>query len=469
MQAADFLALAPFILLTAGGGVVLALGAGPRHVPRVVLTAATLFFLFASAIVAALWHGSSTVAGLVVFDAPARLFVILFALGTAGVALLAHDHPPIRNDVGDEFFGLLLFATLGMALLASAAHLLTAFLGLEILAVPLFALIAWRPARDGAVEGGIKYTILAGIAAAFFLYGIALVYAQTGAMAPARFENAMPGRLDPVVLAGIAMLLVGVGFKLAVVPFHMWAPDIYQAAPAPISALFATTAKAAVLAFLVRLLMLQAPAAWEALLPVIALLAAVTMTAGNVLALLQVNLKRLLAYSSIAHIGYILVAFAAGNTLGRDAAVYYAAAYVAMNLGAFGVIAAVAYADRDRERIEDYRGLGRRHPGLGLAMAICLLALAGLPPTAGFMAKLLAFGAAIESGQVALAVLAVLNTALSFYYYLRVILVFFSKKEATAKDAEVPRAATLAVAAATLAVIGLGLLPSAVLDVFGIR
>ncbi len=184
MQAADFLALAPFILLTAGGGVVLALGAGPRHVPRVVLTAATLFFLFASAIVAALWHGSSTVAGLVVFDAPARLFVILFALGTAGVALLAHDHPPIRNDVGDEFFGLLLFATLGMALLASAAHLLTAFLGLEILAVPLFALIAWRPALAVAVCAGITYTSLAGLSAAFLFFGAPLVLSLPGSRVP---------------------------------------------------------------------------------------------------------------------------------------------------------------------------------------------------------------------------------------------------------------------------------------------
>ncbi len=462
----DLSALAPFILLAAGGIVVLALGVWPRPVSRLTLMITTLIFLLAAAACAALfWNTPGTLAGLIVLDPAARLFVILFSLGTAGVALLAHAHPPIREDAGDEFFGLLLFATLGMALLACAEHLLTAFLGLEILAVPLFALVAWRPARTGAVEGGIKYTILAGVAAAFFLYGIALIYAETGSMSPGRFVAAMSWQTNPVVLAGVALLLVGAGFKLAVVPFHMWAPDIYQAAPAPVSALFATTAKAAVLAFLVRLLMLQMPGAWEATLPVIGLLAAATMTVGNVLALFQDNFKRLLAYSSIAHIGYILVAFSAGNALGREAAVYYAVAYVAMNLGAFGVISALAFADKDRERIEDYRGLGRRHPGLGLAMAICLLALAGLPPTAGFMAKLLAFGAAIEAGQIALAVLAVLNTALSFYFYLRIILVFYSAKTPSGESKTPPWPATLAIAASTITVIAIGLFPSVLLNV----
>jgi len=465
MQVAELLALTPFILLATGGIIVLALGVWPRRAPGLLLMIVILTFLLAAAASAALlWNTPGTIAGFIIVDAISRLFVILFTLGAAGVVLLAYGYSPIRGDVGDEFLSLTLFATLGTALLACAEHLLTAFLGLEILAVPLFALTAWRPARTGAVEGGIKYTILAGVAAAFFLYGVALIYAATGSMHLDRLAAAMPGQINPIVLTGVALLLVGAGFKLAIVPFHMWAPDIYQAAPAPISAMFATTAKAAVLAFLIRLLTLQLPDVWEAMLPVIGLLAAATMITGNVLALLQNNLKRLLAYSSIAHIGYILVAFSAGNTLGREAAVYYAVAYVAMNLGAFGVIAALAYPVRDRELINDYRGLGRRHPGLGLAMAICLLALAGLPPTAGFMAKLLAFGAAIEAGQIALAVLAVLNTALSFYYYLRIILVFFSEKGSVGKSNKIPWSATLTIAVSTMAVIILGLFPSVLLN-----
>ncbi|MDP3843689.1 MAG: NADH-quinone oxidoreductase subunit N [Oxalobacteraceae bacterium] len=457
MHSADLIILIPFILLTLGGLTILMLGVWPQRVSIRMLTAVTLTFLLLSASAALFWELPGEVSGMLVIDGISRLFTVLFTLGAAAIVLLSYGYAPTRNEVREEYLCLLLFATLGMTLLVSSRHLVSAFIGLEILTVPLYALIAWRPARDGAVEGGVKYAVLAGFAATFFLYGIALVYASTGTLDLVALGTlTTDGRLLPVAMT---LILVGIGFKLALVPFHMWAPDIYQAAPTPVTALFASIAKAAVLVFLIRLLCLQLPQIWEALLPLLWGLALISMVAGNLLALRQQNLKRLLAYSSIAHLGYVLVALAAGNSLGRDAAIYYAGAYVVMNLGAFSVVAALAHPDHDRGDIEEYSGLGRRYPVLGLAMGVCLLALAGLPPTAGFMAKLLAFGAAVEAGNIMLAVIAVINTALAFFYYLRIMMVFYGQEE-TIRDITQPTKGTLAVVIiASVLVIGLGIFP----------
>lgn len=464
MHPADLISLTPFILLTLGGLTVLMLGVWLQRVSTRMLTAVTLAFLLLSAAAALFWELPGEVGGMLVIDGISRLFTVLFTLGAAAIVLLSYGYAPTRNEIREEYWCLLLLATLGMTLLVSSRHLVSAFIGLEILAVPLYALIAWRPARDGAVEGGVKYAVLAGFAAAFFLYGIALAYASTGTLdlvALGTFTT--DGRLLPVAMT---LMLVGIGFKLALAPFHMWAPDIYQAAPAPVTALFASIAKAAVLVFLIRLLCLQLPQIWEALLPLLWGLAFISMVAGNLLALRQQNLKRLLAYSSIAHLGYILVALAAGNSLGRDAAIYYAGAYVVMNLGAFSVVAALAHPDHDREDLEEYRGLGRRYPVLGIAMGVCLLALAGLPPTAGFMAKLLAFGAAVEAGNIMLALMAVINTALALFYYLRISLVFYGQEE-TIRDITPPTKGMFAVMIiASVLVIGLGIFPQWLLEMY---
>lgn len=464
MHSADLITLTPFILLTLGGLTVLMLGVWPQRVSIRVLTAVTLACLLLSAAAALFWDLPREVGGMLVIDGISRLFTVLFTLGAAAIVLLSYDYAPTRNELREEYGCLLLFATLGMTLLVSSRHLVSAFIGLEILAVPLYALIAWRPARDGAVEGGVKYAVLAGFAAAFFLYGVALVYASTGTLDLVVLGTLTPdGRLLPVAMT---LTLVGIGFKLALVPFHMWAPDIYQAAPTPVTALVASIAKAAVLVFLIRLLCLQLPQIWEALLPLLWGLAFISMVAGNLLALRQQNLKRLLAYSSIAHLGYVLVALAAGNSLGRDAAIYYAGAYVIMNLGAFSVVAALAHPDHDRADLAEYRGLGRRYPVLGLAMGVCLLALAGLPPTAGFIAKLLAFGAAVEAGNSMLAVIAVINTALAFFYYLRIMMVFYGQ-EVTNRDITPPSKGTFAVVIiASVLLIGLGIFPQWLLDAY---
>lgn len=464
MLLAEVIALTPYILLATGGLVVLAAGVWPRRLSDAVLLTITLAFLLAAAGAAGLlWDTPRNIGGMVIIDEMGRLFTVLFTLGTAAVVILSYGYRPTANEIREEYWSLLLFATLGMALLATSGHLITAFLGLETLAVPLYALIAWRPERAGAIEGGVKYAILAGLAASFFLYGMALAYADSGTLNLAALGEAHSQNLGTWFAMAITFLLVAVGFKLALVPFHMWVPDIYQAAPVPVTALFATVVKAAVLASLVRLLTLQLPLVWETMQPLLWGLAVVTMLVGNTLALLQQNLKRLLAYSSIAHLGYILVAFAAGNTLGRDAAIYYAVAYVVMNLGAFGVIAALSHAGQDRELLSEYRGLGRQYPLLGLTMGISLLALAGLPPTAGFMAKFLAFGAAIQADYTVLAVIAVLNTALAFFYYLRVMVVFYDKSEATPDAVQPANMMVTIVTVAGILIIALGIFPQWIL------
>ncbi|SDW48671.1 NADH-quinone oxidoreductase subunit N [Nitrosomonas communis] len=457
MPSAELINLVPYLVPTTGGLAILMLGIWPKRVSIRLLSTATLVFLLLGAAATLLWQVPGAIGSMLIIDDLSRVFTLFFMLGAAAIVMLSFGHAPIRNELQEEYLSLILFATLGMALLVSSNNLISAFLGLEILAVPLYALIAWQPTRYGAIEGGIKYAVLAGFATAFFLYGVALVYASSGTLDLTELNTvASDESLLPVA---ITLILVGIGFKVALVPFHMWAPDIYQAAPSPITALFASFSKAAAIVFLIRLLCLQLPQIWEALLPLLWGLALISMVVGNLLALNQQNLKRLLAYSSIAHLGYILVALAAGTAQGRDAAIYYAVALAIMNLGAFAVIVALTRREQDHENLADYRGLGRHYPMLGLAMGIYLLALAGLPPTAGFMAKLLAFGAAVEAGNMMLAIVAVLNTALAFFYYLRVMMEFYSEQETSLNIMPPTQGSLIVIIIAIVLVIGLGIFP----------
>lgn len=466
MHFADLTSLIPFIALILGGLTVLILGVWPRHIPTRTLATIALAFLLLGVAATLLWDSSQTISGLLVIDNLGRLFTQFFMLGAAAIIILSYDYIPTQSEVREEYLSLILFATLGMSLLASSNNLITAFIGLEIITVPLFAYIAWKPERNGAIEGGIKYALLAGFSTAFFLYGISLTFASTGTLNLATLRSVSSD--NHLFSVAVTLILVGIGFKLALAPFHMWAPDIYQAAPAPITALLASIAKIAVLVFLIRLLCLQLQHIWEALLPILWMLAVISMIAGNLLALHQQNLKRLLAYSSIAHLGYILVALAAGTDLGRDAAIYYALIYALMNLGAFAVVAVFSLAGQDRQDLKEYRGLGRQYPVLGIAMGICLLALAGLPPTAGFVAKLLAFGAAIEAGHIMLAIMAVINTALAFYYYLRILTVLYSSGENREQNITQPSQGTSAIVVViSLLLVGLGAFPESILMVIG--
>jgi len=458
---ADVLTLLPYGTLGLGAIAVLLCAAlsgpaakeGPYWLSLVLLITAAVAMFFG-------WDNTSHVASaFVVVDTLSRVFGLVFVGGGLSAIVLARHYRPMLADTDEAFHGLILFAVLGMMLLASSANLLTAFLGLELVAIPLFGLIAWQPGRRGAIEGGLKYAVLAGLAAGFFLYGVTLIYAGAGTLNPDQAARvlASDGGIPELVLAGVALIIVGAAFELALVPFHMWAPDIYQASPAPVTALLATVAKMAVLVFLIRLLGIQMPALWQQFLPVLWILALISIVVGNLLALRQENLKRLLAYSSIAHMGYVFMALASGNALGLKAAIYYALAYTVMNMCVFGVVAIVAQDDTDRELLASYRGLGRRHPGLGIGMGVGLLSLAGLPPTAGFFAKLFAFYAALEAGLVALVIVAALGTAASFYYYLRVMVELFATEEAPVAERPVPASAVVVLTASVILTLGLGI------------
>jgi NADH-quinone oxidoreductase subunit N len=370
-------------------------------------------------------------------------------------------------EVG-EYYALVLFAALGMMLMAAATDLLIVFLGLELMSLSLYVLAGFFRTRSTGNESAMKYFLLGAFASSFFLYGIALLYGATGTTNLGRLAQALagPGTAGhPLVLTGLALLLVGFGFKTSAVPFHQWAPDVYEGAPTAVAGLIATGSKAAALAALLRVLvaMRELQADWGL---IVWLLAVATMTVGNVVALAQSNLKRMLAYSSVAHVGYMLVGLAAGPELGGAAVLYYLLVYSLATIGAFGVILLLEQRGDGAEAVElaGYGGLAARHPVLALVLAVCLLSLIGLPPTAGFVGKFYLFGAAIRGGFVWLAVIAVLNSVVAAYYYLRLIVYMYMRQpEGEGLRAALTPAAGLALAIAVWGTLHLGVLPGTVL------
>ncbi len=369
--------------------------------------------------------------GLFVVDGFALFFVGLLAAAGLAVALLAAGPVADLEERREEFFPLLLLAVLGAAGLAACRHFASFFLSLEALSVALYGLIAYPRNRERSIEAGLKYLVLAAAAVAFLLFGIALIYFETGTLEFARLGAALAGAapFSPLVLAGFALLLVGLGFKLALVPFHVWTPDVYQGAPAPVAALVASVSKGAVFGFLLRFFSLTGALTQPSLRLIFSAFAALSMFVGNLLALAQDNVKRLLAYSSIAHFGYLLVAFLAAGPAGIEAAIFYLVAYVITILGAFGVVTVMSSKAGEAESLDAYAGLFWTRPWLAAVFSAMLLSLAGIPLTAGFVGKFYTAAAGVGSGQVGLVVVLVINSALSLYYYVRVIAVMASRPE----------------------------------------
>jgi NADH-quinone oxidoreductase subunit N len=355
-------------------------------------------------------------------------------------------------------------------LMVAGTNLLVIFLGLEVLSVSVYVLAGILRERALSNEAALKYLLLGAFASAFLLYGIALIYGATGTFdlaGAARWALAEPG--NPLLLGGLALLIVGLAFKAAVVPFHMWAPDVYQGAPAAVTAFMSVGPKAAALAALARVLVGALPALSPRWAEALALLAVASMTVGNVVAIAQSDVKRMLAYSSVAHAGYLLVAIVAASPRGTEALLYYLAAYAVMNLGAFGVVLLVASgrsaSDEAHTQLIDFQGLGWSYPWLGLAMTTFMFGLAGFPPTAGFTAKFYAFSAAVDAGYVWLAVVGVLNSLVSVFFYLRLtVLMYMREPETVINPLNPPPAAALAVAACMVATILLGLFPQPLLE-----
>ncbi|MGC8780339.1 MAG: NADH-quinone oxidoreductase subunit N, partial [Anaerolineae bacterium] len=362
------------------------------------------------------------------------LFAGAAVLIAAGLAiLLAMERAADFTRRVGAYYALLLLATAGMTAMAIASDLMTIFIALEIFSLALYILVGFNRKEPRSAEAALKYFLLGAFASGFFLYGIALIYAATGTTSlDAITRGILPMSVSlpftPLLPVGMGLLLVGFGFKVALVPFHMWTPDAYQGAPTPVTAFMLVATKVAAFAALIRVLFAVASHDRPWLL-VLATLAVLTMTLGNLAALRQSSLKRMLAYSSIAHAGYILVGLASGIGQGVEGALYYLLSYTFMNLGAFAVLLAVQRPDENDVSVEQMTGLAGRQPLLAVLMAIFLFSLAGIPPLAGFFGKLYVFSAAVEGGLAWLAIVGVLNSALAAYYYLRVTVSMFMAEE----------------------------------------
>jgi len=440
MPAIDLQPLLPILVLS-GTIVALLLAVSIRrhHGFSLILTLAGL--AGAAAVIPAAQNAvSRQVTPLLLMDDFALFILVTILASSFAVAVLAHSYLQRRREHPEEFYILLLLATLGTAVLAGSNHFASLFLGLETLSVSLYAMISYTRSGRLAVEAGLKYLILAGASSAFLLFGMALLYAELGTLQfedlAALMTTAPPGAV--LIAAGIGLMIVGAGFKLAVVPFHFWTPDVYEGAPAPVTAFVATVSKGGMVAVLLRFFLQTGMPRDSSLFFVMSGIAAASMIVGNLLALLQTNVKRILAYSSISHLGYLLVAFLAsvGSGMAVEAVTFYLVAYMATSLASFGVVSVMSGTDRDADSMEDFRGLYWRKPWLAGVMTVSLMSLAGIPLTAGFVGKFYVLSAGMEASLYALIVLLVLNSAIGIYYYLRIVVAMLWAPEVEHAGAE---------------------------------
>jgi NADH-quinone oxidoreductase subunit N len=359
-----------------------------------------------------------------------------------------------------EYYALILLAASGMMLMVAAVDMLAIFLGLELMSIPIYVLAGFDRRKLRSNESAMKYFLIGSFASAVMLYGMALLY---GAVGSTSFEVLRAG-FDPtsvLALTGLGLVVVGFGFKISAVPFHQWTPDVYEGAPSAVTAYMSVTVKAAAVAALLRVVGLGLGPLDDRMIDVLWVLSALTMIVGNVMAVIQPNVKRMLAYSSIAHAGYILIGFVAGTPEGYSAILFYLIAYTFMNLGAFGIVVALAHRGNDCERVDSFAGLGKTRPALAALMTLFLVALTGIPPTAGFFAKFTIFMAAVNADQVPLAIIGVLMSVISVYYYLRIpVLMYMREPGEEAPRPESSSGEVVVLAVCAFAVLFLGIFPN---------
>ena len=395
-------------------------------------------------------------------DKYSLFFNVIFLVSTILVVLISMNYLGRTDKRQGEYYLLILLATLGMMLMASGNELIVVFLGLELMSLSLYVLAGYFQRSMASSEAGMKYLLLGAFASGFFLYGIALIYGGAGTTSIPEIASVLSeGAKSPLLLSGMFLLVVGFGFKVALVPFHQWAPDVYEGAPTSIAAFISAGPKAAGFAAFLRIFMEALQNLQSEWIVVITILAALTMTVGNLTAIAQRNIKRMLAYSSIAHAGYVLVGLAAANKDGISSAMFYLLVYCIMNIGAFGVVILARTEDGESLMISDYAGLGFKKPLLALFMTVMLLSLAGFPPTAGFVGKFYIFRSAVESGQIWLVIIGAINTAISAFYYLRVVVTMYMREpEAELDFLAYPGLLIVALTLAAIGVILIGILPS---------
>ncbi|MBI3013996.1 MAG: NADH-quinone oxidoreductase subunit N [Candidatus Tectomicrobia bacterium] len=466
----DLGAIAPQLWLTATAILVLMVQA---FVPLVTSRSLALLSIIGSllSLVATLglWGQEAVLfSGMIALDTFSLFFNVVFLLGAILTVLISVEYLEREQIAHGEYFALVLFATVGMMIMAAGVDLIAIFIGLEILSLSLYVLAGFMRQVLRSNESAMKYFLLGAFATGFFLYGIALLYGATGSTNLDRIfliAGERGGWGNVLVMGGMGLLLVGFGFKVASVPFHMWTPDVYEGAPTPISAFMSTAAKAGAFAAFVRVFLYSLPGLAASWAPLLAGMAVLSMVVGTLLALVQRrNIKRLLAYSSIVHVGYLLLGLLSGGTEGGASVLFYLLAYTFMQVGAFAVVVYLGGQGEDDLSLARFSGVAVRHPVAALAFSLFLLSLAGIPPTAGFVGKFYIFSAAIQAGHIGLAVVGVLTSVVSLYYYLGVIVFMYMRDPVDLPERRPSAALVTALALAVAGTVEMGLFPGSLLD-----
>ena len=465
-SSADFFYLLPELVLTGGALAVLVADVLLPRGSRALSWITILVLLATLGSMAPMRGAHLEVAGhLIAVDGFANFFKVVFLLAAMLTVLMSERYLQVEGASPGEYYFLILCSTLGMMFMAGGIDLITAFIGLETMAVSFYILAGFIKPNQRSNEAAVKYFLLGAFSLGILLYGMSLLYGLSGSTNLRAMATVFTGREgDPRLVLAVILVVAGMGFKIAAVPFHMWAPDVYEGAPTPVTAFLSVGSKAASFAMLLRIFHEGLPsmdADWRMLFWVLSI---VTMTVGNVAALTQSNLKRMLAYSSIAHAGYLLMGVVAGTSRGIAAMLIYLLVYAFMQLGAFAIIVMMRRKDVVGDELKDLSGLHVRHPFAAFAMLVFMLSLGGIPPTAGFMGKFWLFSAAIDQQYYALAVIGVLNSAVSLYYYVRVVVFMYLRKDTTGSEPVLSPALAVTLAVAVVATIALGVYPRQLFD-----
>jgi NADH-quinone oxidoreductase subunit N len=454
MTLTDFLCLTPFLIIATAPIVIMIVISILRNynvvfgfsIISLLLAFASIFFIIPSV--------PHSIEPLFIIDIYSLFFLGIIIISALLVTLLSYDYIKQLDGVKEEYYIILFTSTLGASLLAVANHFVLFFLGIETLSISLYILIAFQRSKDSSIEAGTKYLILASVSSAFLLFGMALIYTAFGTMQFSAIASAIGtgSQLSPLVITGFGMMMVGIGFKLALVPFHMWTPDVYQGAPAPVSAYIATVSKGAVMAILIRFFFNLRGFENQYFFITISGIAILSMFVGNLLAIRQQNIKRLLGYSSIANMGYLIIILLTGSNKGIQASIFYLIAYFITTIGAFGVISLLSTCKDEAEKIEDFKGLFWKRPWIAIVFTLSLLSLAGIPITAGFIAKFYVILEGMKAGLMVLVFSMIINSVIGLYYYLRIITTLFS----AASDTQLPELSLIG--NITLTIVGLSIL-----------
>lgn len=472
MTASDIVAILPLIVLAASSVIIMLVVAFYRSYWLTVVLTLAGFLLAFLCLPFAYANQPLEVTPLLIIDGPAIFYMGLVFVSSFVVVLLSSHYIESYKGFREEYYLLLMFAALGSAVLVASDHFASFFLGLETLSVALYALIAYPQLQRRRIEAAVKYLILAGATSAFMLFGMALIYTVIGTLDFTELVTAeVPADMTDLLFIGWGLLIVGIGFKLALVPFHLWTPDVYQGAPAPVTGFIASVSKGGMFALMLRYFNLVSIHEVTTVWSVFAIIAVLSMLTGNILALLQSNVKRILAYSSISHLGYLLVAFLASGTLSQQAVAFYLVAYFATTLSAFGVVTLLSNPEEETEELVQYTALFWRRPWLALIFVVALISLAGIPPSIGLVGKIFLAAAGVESSLWVLLIVLVVASVIGVYYYMRVVITMFRRPE----EVELPEFSLsvgsianlegVVLAVLAVLVVGLGLYPVPVFSI----